>query len=449
VLAWLLVGFGPVNYDTLFNVVWGGQLADGETPRLRLELAPTPKPLVVAAGVVLAPLGHAVQPIVAIAALLALGALATAAFAVTALAGGRIAGLLAAVIVLTREPVLSFGVRAYLDVAYVALVLAALAVALRDETRPRAVLGLLAVAGLIRPEAWAFSAVYLGFVWTGTRPRGSLVGLTACAPVLWVATDLALTGSPLWSLTGTRDTAEVLGRATGLDDALALAPRRVGEIVREPVLLAALAGAVVCLGSRDRARRALVAALALALATFAALAVAGLPVLGRYLMLVAALTIAMAAVGTVALAQAALRAGASVTVRVSAGLVLVAFVAFVPAQVGRLDRLRATNAAQRAIAADLHVLADEPVLRRCAPVRVPNHRLVPLLADWLDRPPEDIRPGQGSGGVRVLPASRRVARLFVLDPRDPATRVRAAEIAPPGASGRGAWRVAGACSAVP
>ncbi len=54
---------------------------------------------------------------------------------------------------------LDFGARAYVDIPFLVLVLAALLV---ETRRPRAggpVLGLLALAGLLRPEAWLFSAV--------------------------------------------------------------------------------------------------------------------------------------------------------------------------------------------------------------------------------------------------------------------------------------------------
>ena len=57
-------------------------------------------------------------------------------------------------------PVISYGVRAYLDIPYVAFVLGALLV---ESRRPRAgapVLALLALAGLLRPEAWVFSGLY-------------------------------------------------------------------------------------------------------------------------------------------------------------------------------------------------------------------------------------------------------------------------------------------------
>ena len=69
-------------------------------------------------------------------------------------------GAVAALIVLTRAPYLSNGLRAYVDLPYIALVLGALAI---ESRRPRAgwpVLALLALAGLLRPEAWLFSVAY-------------------------------------------------------------------------------------------------------------------------------------------------------------------------------------------------------------------------------------------------------------------------------------------------
>ena len=77
--------------------------------------------------------------------------------------------LLAAAIILTRQPVLVFGVRAYVDIPYLVLVLGALLV---ETRRPRAglpVLVLLGLAGLLRPEAWLFAAAYVG--WLAARPR--------------------------------------------------------------------------------------------------------------------------------------------------------------------------------------------------------------------------------------------------------------------------------------
>ena len=100
------------------------------------------------------------------------------------------AGVLAAAIVLTREPVLDFGARAYVDIPYLVLVLGALLV---ETRRPRAgapVLGLLALAGLLRPEAWLLSAAYLAWLLVAASATwarvGRLAGLAAVGPLLWL-----------------------------------------------------------------------------------------------------------------------------------------------------------------------------------------------------------------------------------------------------------------------
>ena len=62
-------------------------------------------------------------------------------------------------------------------------------------------------------------------------------------------------------------------------------PRRIGEILREPVLFGAAGGLVFAwLWLRDRAVLAIAAAV-LGLAAFCVLAATGLPILGRYLLL--------------------------------------------------------------------------------------------------------------------------------------------------------------------
>ncbi|SEH10446.1 hypothetical protein [Thermoleophilum album] len=427
VLAWLLAGLGFVNYDTLFNLNWGHELAEGRTPELTVERAPTPKPLVIAAGAVLAPLEHTAQPVVAIGALVALGALAAAAFAVAHAVSGSVAGVVAAVLVLTREPVLSFGVRAYIDIPYAALVLAAVALALRRPSAFTPIMLILGLAGLLRPEAWLLGFAYAAYVLAARRPDAitvvRLAGLAVLAPAAWLLADAVLAGDPLWSLTGTQEAARVLERPRGLGDAALLAPRRLGEIVREPVLFAALGGAALCIGPlRARARPLLGATLVAGLA-FAALAAGGLPVLGRYLLLAGALVVVLAAVGVV---EGVRRArGASWPLRAFAVVAVLMFAAFTPAQVERIERLQSTIAAQRQIVDDLHaaVHADRRSLGWCPEVTVASHRLTPLLAAWLDQPASKfrVRSQPGQGGVYVAPATSRVARLFVLDRGESAT----------------------------
>ena len=178
--AWALAGTGLVNYDTLYSLVWGRELTEGRTPDFEQSLAPTPHPLGTLLGVLLSPLskaadagvhGDAALTVTLVLGFLALGALGWVTYELGAAWFGPWAGVLAAAIILTRRPVLDFGARAYIDMPYLVLVLGALLVETRRRRAGAPVLVLLAVAGLIRPEAWLFSGAYLALPVVGrARP---------------------------------------------------------------------------------------------------------------------------------------------------------------------------------------------------------------------------------------------------------------------------------------
>jgi hypothetical protein len=404
-VAWLLVNTGFANYDTAYSLLWGADLAHGRMPDFSVALAPTPHPLTTLQGLVLSPLGDGAETVTVVLAFLTLGAVTALTYLLGTRWFGPAAGALAAAIVITREPVLSFGTRAYLDLPYLAFVLGAI---YAEARRPRAgtpVLLLLGLAGLLRPEAWLFAAAYwLYLFWPDRKLSPELVRLgllAAAAPLIWLASDWALAGDPLHSLLDTRDNARDLQRATGLDEVPVTVPRRIGEILREPVLLGAVIGAWV---AWRRQRLPLVAG-AVALVAFCVLAAAGLPILGRYLLLPAVL--------------GAILCGAALTAhRAAAVLVLVALAAFTPAQADRIDRLRANLGFQREIRDDLHEIAPQ---LRCAPVQVETHRPIPLLALWLDRRPSDFVT-EGESRSAVVARTDRVRRNFLLDRSDPARR---------------------------
>jgi len=462
---WALVGRGLVNYDTLYSIVWGRELVQGRTPDLDAVLAPTQHPLATLAGVVAAPLsmasdagvhGEAAQTATIVIAFLALATLGWVVYALGTAWFDPWVGVLAAAIVLTRRPVLDFGARAYVDIPYVALILGALLVETRRPRTGAPVLALLAVAGLIRPEAWLFSAAYLVYlVWRGERDARRLVllaALAASAPVLWALTDWLLAGSPVHSLTGTRDTAETLDRVTGLGEVPVTVPRRLGEILREPVLVGAAGGLVLSwLWLRDRVRPAIVAGV-LALAAFCVLAAAGLPILGRYLLLPAAIGAILCGAGafgwrTLPAGDPRRRPWAWFGV-----LTLVLLAVFIPAQAGRISDLRDALRIQDTIQDDLRALVHVPpgaIGTGCAPVGVPNHRPVPLLALWLDTPPGRVVSLQErtiARGTYARPATARVARDYILDPRD----LRKAIPLPPAGfnlvAGNRSWRVFKRCA---
>jgi hypothetical protein len=417
--AWALAGRGLANYDTLYALVWGRDLAHGTLPDYDVSLAPTPHPLVTLVGAVLSVLGAsgAIGATLALA-FVWLGALGWVTYRLGAEWVNPAAGILAAAIVLTRRPVLDFGSRAYVDVPYLVLVLGALLI---ETRRPRAgapVLALLAVAGLIRPEAWLFSAAYLVWLWIGGVRDPRLFVLAAGAPALWALTDLIVTGDALHSLTGTRDTAQRLDRITGLDEVPTTVPRRLGEILREPVLFGAAGGGLLALAFMRRRVALGAAAGVLALVAFCVLATAGLPILGRYLL--APATVLAIFCGAGAFGWAELPRGHPWRRRWAwfGAATLAALVAFVPAQVNRISDLRDALRIQDGIQDDLHDLTPR---FPCLPATVPNHRPVPLLALWLDVDPTRIAVAQEArpkSGTYVLPSSGHVARQYILDPRD-------------------------------
>lgn len=440
----LLTGPGLVNYDTLYSLVWGRQIAGGTGPDLKFANAPTPHPLATLGGVVFAPLsglerdGLHGEPATALILVLAFISLALVGWIVFAL--GRewfntATGVLAAAIVLTRVPVLDFGARAYVDIPFLALVLGALLI---ETRRPRAgspVLALLALAGLLRPEAWLFSGVYL--VWLlapglrsgrGAGPRSTaawidaapLIVLAASGPLLWTLHDVLLTGDALHSLTGTRASAEELQRVTGLQHVPSAMPRRLGEIVREPVLFAAAGGGLLALlWRRDRRVRLGAIAGGLAVVSFCVLAAAGLPIITRYLLLTATLLAIFAGAGVFGWLD--LRPGPQRTWWARFGvLAIVALLVFVPGQARRIDRLSTALSRQEAIQGDLGDIVRDGL--PCRPVAVPNRRPIPLLSLWLKTAPERIVDAQSDGvparGAYLVPRTPEVARRYILDRRD-------------------------------
>ena len=454
-LAWLMVGTGFANYDTAYALLWGSDVAHGRRPDYGVPVAPTPHPLSTAAGAVLSPLGADAEGAAVVLALVFLGALGYLTYALGARWFGRAAGLLAAAIVLTRQPVLSFGIRAYVDVPYLVCVLAALLV---EARRPRAglpVLGLLTLAGLLRPEAWLFAAAYLAWllldpVLRSDRRRVTLLAAAAiAAPAIWLLADLAVTGRPLYSLLDTREGARELGRVTGLRNVPLTVPRRLGEILREPVLLGAAVGGIGSLWLLHR-RAALPATAGIAaLAAFCVLAAAGLPILGRYLLLPATLLAVFCGAGAFGWRRLPREHPWRGRWRAAGVVVLLVLAAFTPRQVERVGSLRDSIAIQRTIVSDLRALADTGAIRgACGPVAVPNHRPVPLLALWLDRPAAEIVSAQltrPARGFYVDPASPRVERNFTLDPNDPARLT--AEV-PPGfrrVEGNASWTLYARC----
>lgn len=438
-VLWLVMGQAAVvNYDTLYGLLWGKELLHGALPDMTVPGAPTPHPLLTLGGLLAAPIFGSASP-AALSLLAYLGYVATAACVV--LLGlvakrslGAAAAVIAALLLVTREPVLSYGLRAYLDLPYLAMLLGALAIELG---RPRAgtpVLGLLLLAGLLRPEAWLLSLAYLAWLalgdeFPGRRTQLLWLALAVAGPVLWGLTDLLLTGDLLFSFRGTRAGTERLERPTGLSSLVKIAPRRIGEILRWEILLGAAAGTLLLLrGNSPKAKVVAVAVIA-AGAAFAMVALGGLPVLVRYLL-------PLGAAGCLACAYALTgwRCDESIPFgrawAAGAAVLLIALLALAPAQFRRIDRLQSSLAGQQLTVTELEALTREVP---CGPIIVPNRRAVPLVALWTSERARDVVTAQDgpipARGTYLLPSSKAAAEAFILDARD---RDRVIPPPPPG-----------------
>ncbi len=446
----VVAGVGFVNYDTLYALTWGGQLARAETPQYGIPIAPTPHPLVEVLGAISSPLGpRAIEGLTVALGFLALSACGWVVYRLGSVWFGRAAGAVAALILLTRVPVLSYGVRAYVDIPYLLLVLSALLVESRRRRAGAPVLVLLALAGLLRPEAWVFSGLYWLYLvgltprWTrssvGERSlhtrevagsklatRRKLAGLTllaAAAPLVWIASDWLITGHPLWSLTNTRHTAHTLDRVTGITNVPEYIPRRIGEILRPPALIGAALGGVLSLWWLPRRSLLIAVGGVLAIIVFALFAAFGLPIDTRYAFLAAAILCVFCGAGVFGWTHLPREDTRRRWWMAGGAVVLVALVAYTPSQYRTAHHELDALAHQQSIQNELLALVkDGAITRRCEPVGVPNHAPIPLLALYLETSPRNVRSAEASpitSGTYVDPASREVEEDYVLDPHDP------------------------------
>lgn len=536
-LIWLLFGGTAfVNYDSAWSLNWMRDLlAGGHRPDLQRLYSPTPHPLSDLLSGALVPLsdasgshgavGTGAETALVVLALFWLGALGVVTFRLGEAWFGVGAGIVAAVIVLTREPVLSYGLRTYLDLPYAVFLLLALLSETRRARNGVRTLGWLTLAGLLRPEAWLLAGAYVVYlavvdvrrpaptpdqaahdggssngrafaselaptprervaVWWGRLDRrrfAVLVAIAAIAPLGWLIEGLVLSGDALQALTGTQQNAADLDRVTGLGSAVTVMPRRLGEIVREPVLLAAFGGGILSLLLlRRRVLLGAAAGVAAALG-FLVLAATGLPLLTRYLVFPGTLLILFAAGGLLGWRRLAADDRWRRPWQAFAVVCVLAFVVFLPGQAHRLDRLQSALALQQRVIGDLRVVTGDavrPALRddacqrtgweayvplasskhaevgvaQVAPdVALPNHRAVPQVLLWLGRdggpdgrlPTVEALIPDASPSTTLLPTSTEVARGFILDKADKGKGLPAPPRGSVPAGAHGSWAAFG------
>ncbi len=308
VAALLDVVYGPwyLNYDARYALLWARDIAHGFTPEYTADFAPTPHPLQTAFGLLALPFGAASDDVLTWAVLLSFGALVYLTYALGRQLFSPWVGVVAALVVLTRPALQRDALIAYQDVPFAALVVAAVLLEARKPRRGAAVLVVLAVAGLLRPEAWVLSGLYVVWVLAPRVPKGSdpsrtsevqtgsdplwqwnevmgLVALAAVAPVIWFGTDWIVTGDPLHSLHGTADLAIANDRRRTVGDVPYWTAQYFGYALREPLVLGVPIGLVFAYFHARRASYLPLAVVVAMVAVFAVGPLFGLPLIRRYI----------------------------------------------------------------------------------------------------------------------------------------------------------------------
>src|SRR5918994_1771703 len=190
----------------------------------------------------------------------------------------RWVGLVAALVVVSRPVIMRDALIGYQDLPFAALVIGAVLLEAQRSRRGLPVLALLALAGLLRPEAWVLAGLYWLYLWPATTSRARVVtaALVAAAPLIWAGTDWIVTGDPLHSLHGTAALAEEVDRRRDPEDVPYWSVQYLGFVLRLPLLLGIPVGLVFAWFYTRRRALLLLAVIAAMLAVFAVGPVFGL-----------------------------------------------------------------------------------------------------------------------------------------------------------------------------
>jgi len=289
--------------DSYAFLDWGRDLRHHYVPPL-LENR-TFHPIPILAGALLSLLGSAAPGATVLCAVAGLVLLAAGAWQVCRLLELRQpAPAFAALLIVTSPMLVAISFAAYINLPFAVLIVWALVWELRQ--RPRLTWTLLVIAGLVRPEGWAFLLAYGALEWwRAGRPllsrRLAVILLLAVGPMtLWLFLEWRFFGTPLYSFTNTRAPAGTVqsssslhGLWTTLKFCLAL-----------PGLIASVIGAVAIwrLAPRRPAATVLGATLVAAL-TVAFLATSKFNVPDRHFSAFVSLLCVLAAAGATAPAQ--------------------------------------------------------------------------------------------------------------------------------------------------
>ena len=408
-----------VNYDAQWALVWARDAWQGFLPEYTADFAPTPHPLAIAASSLALPFGAGADAAILWLTLLSFGALVFLTYRLGAELFTRWVGVVAALVVLSRPVIARDALIGYQDLPFAALVVGAVLLEAQRARRGLPVLALLALAGLLRPEAWVLAALYWLYLWpAGTvRDRIRSGAVVAAAPLIWAATDWIVTGDPLHSLHGTAALAEEADRRRSVEDVPFWTAQYFGYALREPLLVGIPVGlAFAWLHVRRRALLPL-AVVAAMVAVFAVGPLFGLPLIRRYIdtpAVLLTLFYGLAVCGFTLLPRGRSRTRWMIV----GGLAAALSFAYLPWHVAQLDTVDRRVRLDGKLYRHLERVGTSPRVRaafeRCAPLTSGDHRPIPFIRFWLDGEPGSVGTvasgASPMGRVLLLPRRGRTTR---------------------------------------
>ncbi len=380
------------TYDSFYALLWGRDVLHLHVPDFRVYRGPTEHPLAIAFGALCSIFGQGGARLMVLGSIASFVAAVCGLYRLGSLCFGRVVGVIAALLLLSRFFLENLAAQGYLDISYIALIVWAVVLEVERRRRGGLVLLVLAAAGLLRPEAWVLSGCYWLWCCFGGRARQRspagrirLLALAAIAPLGWLFVDLVVTGNPLYSLNSTAGLAQELERTQGLANVLASVWTFGVRIDKLPVILGALAGCGLSIWLAPR--RALVpgAALLALIGAFVLEGAAGASVIDRYLLGGATLMLLFCAVAIGGWSM--LEAGSLLRrVWILAAAALLLYGVSTAASTVSLSSLRTTLAYHEDFHKGLAVALANPKVRaqlhRCPLLSLPNNKLIPD-ARWI------------------------------------------------------------------
>jgi len=410
-VGFLLFPTYPI-YDSEYYLLWGREILHLHTPSFAAYDAPTEHPLAVAYATVLAIFGNASLRIEVLSSIVSFLILARVAFAPAV-------GAVAVLLLCTRFNLVFLAIRGYVDITFLAAIVWAAALEVEHPRRGTPVFALLAVAELIRPDAWLLAGLY----WLWCFPHASWgerlrwAAFCAIGPAAWAGLDMAVTGDPLWSLHATNNLAVALNRTVPVSGVPAATGKYLVGLIKGPLVAGGVAGVLLAAWFVPKRMWMSLVILATGIVMFALIAAAGLSVIDRYLLLPSVMLLAFCAFTLSGWTM--LEAGVVRRAWAIGALILALYAVASYAKVLSVGYVESELGFRDSGHTSLVAILNKPAVRRelhCGPVSVPNHKLIPDTRWILDAPASGvIARSQADGRPRLEARIRYGVAIYALN----------------------------------